>query len=157
MKISSGLGVFCGVALFTVALAGQARADQEISLDYWKSTSSFDSELWGGWATCQGVPIPWNCTNASDYVGYWVWESWSQGYSYVGLGGAQVSPGDIGFVQIAQWCDDGSFGDNNRTGSGPDGGSPPDYAESYCFTADGNFGTAYKVTFTYGVENKNAS
>lgn len=155
MKTSSSLRLLCGAALLTVALVGQARADQEISATYRKSTTSFDSELFPGWADCQ-APNSW-CTSSGDYIGYWVWDSWDDGYAYAGRAGGQVSPGDTAFVQIAQWCDDGSFGHNWNTGSGPDGGLPHDYAESSCFTASGNWGTSYEVTFTYGVAKTGSS
>jgi len=155
MKASLSLRLFCGVALMTVALASQARADQEISATYWKSTTSFAYELYPGSANCY-APNSW-CTSSSDYIEYGVWASWSDGYAYMGRTGGHVSSGDTAFIQIAQWCDDGSFGYNYNTGSGPDGGLPNSYAESDCFTASGDYGTSYEVTFTYGVSKTGSS
>jgi len=111
--------------------------------------------MFPGWATCQGGGY---CTNGSDQVGYWVLANWGDGAAYAeGVTGDQVSPGDTAFVQIALWCDDGSFGQNYFTGSGPSGGLPPSLAYSYCYTASGNYGTADHVTFTYGVAKDDAS
>lgn len=158
MKTGSKLGLCCGFALLSLALTGQARADQELSVTYDKWTTSFNDWIFQGWATCQGVPTPWNCTNSSDQVGYWVKGNWSDGAAYAqGVVGDQVSAGDTAFVQIALYCDDGSWGHNYYTGSGPDGGNPPSYAYSWCYTSSGNYGTSYQVTFTYGVATTGAS
>jgi len=155
MKINSMLRLSCGVALLSVALAGQARADQELSPTYYKSVENDDVWMFPGWANCQGGGY---CTNANDQVGYWVVANWGDGAAYVqGVTGTQVSPGDTAFVNILLTCDDGSYGRNHDTGSGPDGGLPPGYAYSWCYTASGNYGPANEVTFYYGVAKSDAS
>lgn len=150
------LSLCCVFASFSIALAGQARADQEISHDVNKfEYPSYN--VFGGWATCQGVSIPWNCSTESDQVSYNLYASWSSGYavSTVVDFGQQVSAGDTAFSQIALYCTDGTFGDTfypYGDGHAGDGHPPPTEVYSSCAN-----GSSYEAVFTYGVEATGAS
>jgi hypothetical protein len=155
MRLSSMIPLCCVFASFSVALAGQARADQEISLDYNKFQYP-DEGVFGGWASCQGVPIPNNCVTATDTISYNLSWNWESGYARADRVNfrQQVSPGDSAYSQIALYCDDGSFGFTDYPfgdGQGGDGQLPP--IEVYSSCANGG---AYEAVFTYMVETTGA-
>lgn len=160
MKISSMLSLCCISTSLSVALAGQARADQEVVVDVTQSEYPTYDGWFGGWASCYGVPSS-NCGTATDKISYTLTAYWYNQYAYaemVANSGYQVSTGDAAYAAIALYCYDGHGGftwghmDYEFNGEGEDGQPPPSEVYDAC---DTEFG-AYEAVFTYSVEKSHS-